>query len=249
MRTQGYRFSCSSLPTLLAGCSAEKSEALLMGESSTTGELDLNVSPAHFINTILQQSNGRIAKLRGDDNIFAVATRTISQESYFISLSDEQQLAYNHEKVNAVQNNDVDALRELLHSGEIMQTSNRFGESLLHTACRRGFTEMVQFFLYEAGVCPRVRDDMGRTPMHDACWASCAPNHTLMKMLIAEAPEMLLSRDVRGHSPFDYARREHWPNWVAFLNENRQFIVNSFLSSCLDGDSVSTQSQSANGDY
>ena len=248
MRTQGYRFSCSSLPTLLAGCSADKSDALLMGESSTTGELDLNVSPAHFINNILQQSNGRVAKLCGDENIFAVANRTISQDSYFITLTEDQKLAYNSEKVSAVQNNDVDALRVLLHSGDIMQTSNRFGESLLHTACRRGFTGMVQFFLYEAGVCPRVRDDMGRTPMHDACWASCAPNHTLMKMLIAEAPEMLLTRDVRGHSPFDYARREHWPNWVTFLNENRQFIVNCFLSSSLDGESVSTHSQSVSAD-
>jgi hypothetical protein len=44
------------------------------------------------------------------------------------------------------------------------------------------------------------------------------------------APEMLLSRDSRGHTPFDYERREHWPNWVIFLNENRQFIVKSFLS-------------------
>jgi ankyrin repeat protein len=219
-----------------------------MGESSTTGELDLNVSPAHFINNILQQSNGRVAKLCGDENIFAVANRTISQDSYFITLTEDQKLAYNSEKVSAVQNNDVDALRVLLHSGDIMQTSNRFGESLLHTACRRGFTGMVQFFLYEAGVCPRVRDDMGRTPMHDACWASCAPNHTLMKMLIAEAPEMLLTRDVRGHSPFDYARREHWPNWVTFLNENRQFIVNCFLSSSLDGESVSTHSQSVSAD-
>jgi ankyrin repeat protein len=228
---------------MIDASSTDKTDALLMGESSTTGELDLNVSPAHFINTILKQSNGRIAKLCGDDNIFAVASRNICQESYFITLTEDQQLAYNNEKVGAVQNNDVDALRVQFHSGEIMQTSNRFGESLLHTACRRGFTEMVHFFLFEAGVCPRVRDDMGRTPMHDACWSSCAPNHDLMKMLIGAAPEMLLSRDSRGHSPFDYARREHWPNWVSFLNENRQFIVNSFLSTCVDGESVSTQSQ------
>lgn len=241
-----HSFSCSALPSLLNG--GDQSEALLMGESSTTGELDLTVSPALFIKTILQQSNGRIAKLCGDENIFAVASRNISQESYFISLTEEQQLAYNNEKVGAVQNNDVEALRDMLHGGEIMQTSNRFGESLLHTACRRGFTDVVHFFLYEAGVCPRIRDDMGRTPMHDACWSSCAPNHELMLMLIEFAPEMLLSTDGRGHTPFDYARREHWPNWVSFLNENRQFIVKSFLSTCLDGESVSTQSISVSGD-
>lgn len=244
--SQNHSFSCSALPSLVDG---DISNALLMGESSTTGELDLTVSPAHFINTILQQSNGRIAKLCGDENIFAVASRNICQDSYFISLTEEQQLAYDNEKVGAVQNNDLDSLREMFHSGEIMQTSNRFGESLLHTACRRGFTDIVHFFLYEAGVCPRIRDDMGRTPMHDACWSSCAPNHDLMRMLIEMAPEMLLSRDSRGHTPFDYARREHWPNWVMFLNENRQFIVKSFLSTCIDGESVSTQSLSVSGDY
>ena len=88
---------------------------------------------------------------------------------------------------------------------------------------------------------PRVRDDMGRTPMHDACWSSCAPNHDIMKILIGAAPELLLSKDKRGHSPFDYARREYWPNWVAFLNEHRQFIVNSLVTSCFeDKDQITT---------
>ncbi len=86
---------------------------------------------------------------------------------------------------------------------------------------------------------PRVRDDMGRTPMHDACWSSAAPNHDIMKILIGAAPELLLSKDKRGHSPFDYARREYWPNWVTFLNEHRQFIVTSLVSSCLlDSDQI-----------
>lgn len=55
-----------------------------------------------------------------------------------------------------------------------------------------------------------------------------------MKLLIQAAPEMLLSKDKRGHSPFDYARREYWPNWVQFLNEHRQFIVNSLVEGFLE---------------
>lgn len=93
---------------------------------------------------------------------------------------------------------------------------------------------MVEFFLSEAHVSPRVRDDMGRNPMHDACWSSAAPNIDIMKLLIEAAPELLLSKDKRGHSPFDYARREHWPNWITFLNEHRQFIVTALVSSCLE---------------
>lgn len=113
-----------------------------------------------------------------------------------------------------------------------MQASNRFGESMLHTSCRRGYKDMVEFFLHEVHVSPRVRDDMGCNPMHDACWSSASPNFDMMKLLIRAAPELLLSKDKRGHSPFDYARREYWPNWITFLNEHRHFIVTSLVSSC-----------------
>lgn len=128
-----------------------------------------------------------------------------------------------------------------------MQASNRFGESMLHTSCRRGFTDVFEFFVNEAMVCPRVKDDMGRTPMHDVCWSSAAPNHDIMKMLILAAPELLLSKDKRGHSPFDYARREYWPSWVTFLNENRQFIVNSLVSSYLESLDPITDKESEDG--
>merc|ERR1711906_96901 len=117
-------------------------------------------------------------------------------------------------------------------SGHEMQASNRFGESLLHASCRRSFTDTAAFFLDEARVSPRVRDDMGRTPMHDVCWSS-APNHAIMKLLVREAPEMLLTKDKRGHSPFDYARREHWASWASFLSEHRTLLVNSMVSSFL----------------
>ena len=200
---------------------------------ASTSELDLNVSPSSFVRTILLQSKRLTGSIGGED-IIKVATQRLSDESYFLTYSDVQTEAYNNEKVYAVQGNDVETLRAFHQSGEIMQTSNRFGESLLHTSCRRGFTDIVRFFINEAGVSPRVRDDMGRTPMHDACWSSSAPNYEIMRILITSAPELLLSKDKRGHSPFDYARREYWPHWVQFLNEHRQLIVNCLLASFLE---------------
>jgi len=220
-----HSVSCPSLPQL-------SSSPLLVSEPST-GELDLNVSPAIFVNTIVLQSKSTTGSIRGED-IISDASKRVKLESYYLPFADEHLEAYTRDKVNAVQGNDVETLRSLLKSGHLMQASNRFGESLLHTSCRRGFTETVEFFLNEAKVCPRVRDDMGRTPMHDVCWSSAAPNHEIMKMFICAAPEMLLSKDKRGHSPFDYARREHWPNWVSFLNDHRQLIVNSLVSSFLE---------------
>jgi hypothetical protein len=33
---------------------------------------------------------------------------------------------------------------------------------------------------------------------------------------------MLLAEDVRGHTPFDYARKEHYEEWVDFLKEKEE---------------------------
>lgn len=220
---------CLSLPQL----QLESSSSLLVSEAPPTDELDLSVSPTSFVHTIVLQSRSLNGSIRGED-VISDATRRVRLESYFLPVTEEHLLAYTQEKVRAVQSGDVVALRALYKAGHGMHASNRFGESMLHASCRRGHTATVSFFVDEAGVSPRVQDDMGRTPMHDVCWNSNAPNHDVMRMLIRAAPEMLLSRDKRGHSPFDYARREHWPDWVAFLNEHRQFIVNSLVSSFLE---------------
>ena len=221
--------SCTALPHLADSSSSSSSSSL--STQASTGELDLTVSPTSFVETILLQSRGG---LRGED-IISHATDRVKQDSYFVKYTDEHLEAYTNAMSQAVHANDVTTLRTLMQSGHVMQASNRFGESLLHTSCRRGYTSTVQFFVHEAKISPRLRDDMGRTPMHDACWSSSVPNHDIMKMLIEAAPEMLLSRDKRGHSPFDYARREYWPNWVTFLNDHRQFIVDSLVTSCLEG--------------
>jgi hypothetical protein len=225
-----YSASCTALPEL----ATSSTEAPALSEV-LTGELDLSVSPAIFVRTIVLQCTKGITGSISGEEIISGASRRVMHESYFLKYRDEHLEAYTIDKVNAVQTNDVEMLRSLLSSGHLMQASNRFGESILHTSCRRGLTDVVGFFLNEARVSPRVRDDMGRTPMHDACWLSGPPNHDIMKMLIGAAPEMLLSRDKRGHSPFDYARREYWPNWISFLNEHRHFIVSSLVSSCLEG--------------
>ena len=52
-----------------------------------------------------------------------------------------------------------------------------------------------------------------------------------MDVLIRAAPvELLLSKDVRGHSPFHYARREHWPEWLQFLRDRRELLMQKLSS-------------------
>lgn len=136
------------------------------------------------------------------------------EEGFFTKVTD----MYDHEIANAIRSSDVEGCRKLISEGNNLQCGNRFGETLIHLACRRSHRDLVSFLINDAGVSLRVRDDFGRTPMHDACWRT-EPDLELLDMLLDRAPELLMLSDKRGHTPLDYARREHWAVLVPFLQE------------------------------
>ena len=91
-------------------------------------------------------------------------------------------------------------------------------------ACRRGDVPIVKFMIEEADVKLTVKDDFGRTPLHDACWTP-EPNFELMDVLLKNCSiDALLAEDVRGHTPFHYARQDHWPKWVDFFRERNDLL-------------------------
>lgn len=91
-------------------------------------------------------------------------------------------------------------------------------------ACRKGDVDMVKFLINEAQVQVNVHDDFGRTPFHDALWTQ-TPNFAIMDVLLESiSPLLLLMHDVRCHTPFHYARREHWNEWVVFLKDRSRLI-------------------------
>jgi hypothetical protein len=146
---------------------------------------------------------------------------------------------YDVDIVHAIHNNDVRELRELLEEGKCFDASNRSGETLLHMACRRGDLKTVTFLLEEACVKADVCDEMGRNIMHDVCWRP-TPDMELMGTLIRTlSPDTLIAEDRRGHTPFDYARREHWGVWMDFLQDNKGLIEHRIAldSSALPKDS------------
>ena len=151
---------------------------------------------------------------RGED---ATIKPTVDMPADFFVESEEM---YIQEAVDAVRSNDVEALKRLAEAGSNLQCGNRFGETLIHLACRRSHTDVVTFLVKEAGVSIKVRDDYGRTPMHDACWRATV-DVDLMDLLMETCPELLLLSDKRGHTPLDYARREHWEVLIPFLNERK----------------------------
>jgi ankyrin repeat protein len=139
----------------------------------------------------------------------------------FVQPSDTAIQAYNLQVVQAIRQGNIPVLRTMVqHNPLSLNACNRFGESIIHMACRRGDVNVVQFLLQEAAVHIMVQDDFGRTPVHDACWTS-EPNFAVMDVLLRYLPtaEMLLLPDVRGHTPFHYARREHWESWTSYLQE------------------------------
>jgi ankyrin repeat protein len=136
------------------------------------------------------------------------------EDDFFLKITD----MYGQEEVNAIRSNDVESLRKLSADGTNLECGNRFGETIIHLACRRSHRDLLKFLIDDVGVSVRVCDDYGRTPMHDACWRA-EPDLELLDMLIDRAPELLMLSDKRGHTPLDYARREHWSVLVPFLLE------------------------------
>jgi ankyrin repeat protein len=146
-------------------------------------------------------------------------------QNFFLEHTAEQIDAYDNEVAKAIRSSDLEKLREMVTQGRPLQSSNRFGESLIHMACRRGATDVVRLLIEEANVSVKVCDDFGRTPMHDACWA-CEPQLELMELLLEQCPTLIFICDKRGFSPLQYVRREHWPVWISFINSHGDRLKN-----------------------
>jgi ankyrin repeat protein len=166
-------------------------------------------NPLDFIRAVFR-SNGYDAKVE-------VSTSS----DLFQEPTEEAIAAYSQEVVKATRERNIDELRRIYQSGKTLNCCNRFGESLMHMACRRGLADVVRFMVEEANCSLFVRDDYGRTAMHDAAW-SPQPNFELIDILINYAPELLLFSDVRGHTPFSYVRKEHWQDWIDFFDQRRE---------------------------
>mmetsp|Transcript_13830 Transcript_13830/g.20372 ORF Transcript_13830/g.20372 Transcript_13830/m.20372 type:complete len:197 (+) Transcript_13830:72-662(+) len=162
----------------------------------------LNMSPRMFITAILQSCGHSIKVAESSDvcQIFKQCT------------------GYNQELVSTLNSDDASVLKKLLDEGYDANASNKFGESILHKACRRGHKEAVNELLrHKAKVL--TRDDMGRTPMHDACWLP-EPDFALVELLSLQDKNLMWIMDNRGHLPLDYIPQYHWREWNEFFLAN-----------------------------
>lgn len=189
----------------------------------------ININPTHHLKQILKEITGRSYH----------DCKAPDVKHFFLQVGPSNIEAYQNDVITAVRSRDIRALRKMHSQGRILQCCNQFGESILHMACRRGSLDVVKFLVNEAGVCVRVMDDYGRTPLHDAFWAK-EPEIELVKLLISICPDLLLISDVRGFVPLSYVRKEHWNIWCQFLEDHRDFLPPKILTPTRKADSMLT---------
>lgn len=144
---------------------------------------------------------------------------------------DENVENYTMRLVRAVRSSNTKELREMLNDdrendcGDVsFEACNNQGESLLHLACRRSNLDTMRFLVLDAGVDVHVRDDMGRSILHDLFWRPEPATEHLELLLSIMDPSFLLLEDSRGHTPLDYSRQENWKEWNAFFHSRKPLL-------------------------
>ena len=177
----------------------------------------MSTSPQNVLTSILE-SRGIKSKIHSYDSL----------TGFFVETKEQEIDSYGCDALKAVRDSDIETLRRFHREGRPLKCSNRFGESLLHLACRKSLVEVVTFLVNEIGIPVRVKDDMGRSPLHDAFW-TCEPNFAVVDILLNKCPDLLLVSDKRGHTPLSYARKDHWGKWNQYLKERSHLIEPALL--------------------
>lgn len=141
------------------------------------------------------------------------------QTAYHNKPSQLQNASYDLHLIGIVKRGNAEDLDEILRSGVSPNPCNTYGESLVHMVCRRGDQKLLQIMI-QNGCDIQVADDYGRTPLHDACWAA-SPAFETVTMLLDKDPSLFLMTDCRGSLPLSYVRKEHWNEWIDFIDSKK----------------------------
>ncbi|CAB9525938.1 ANK [Seminavis robusta] len=147
-----------------------------------------------------------------------------SDTDSFVGVTNERIRSYSLEISQAIRNNELPLIRKLFSSGAAnVDGCTNHGESTVHLAARLGRLDILKFLVDEAGVSLRVKDDNGRTPLHDACWTN-SDNFELIHFLLAHSPDLLFVFDKKGYSAFQYIPQKCWGEWSQFLHSHAAFL-------------------------
>lgn len=139
----------------------------------------------------------------------------------FTSPTEQMIASYTMKVMTAARTGELEALKAI---EDDLDCSNRFGESLLHFCCRRGYVDMVKYLMEDRKSTISIVDDSNRNILHFACWTA-EPNVELVAYLLQQLPiAYVFAKDIRGHTPFDYVRQEHWSVWLKLLQRHRHLF-------------------------
>ena len=190
-----------------------KSIEIAIEPTAPLPDVDENISPDEFLLKLVDAQLGYKLEPK----------KATEMKDFFHKSTDAEVAAYTTEVVSAVRDEDLDRLQNMQENGQELNCFNRFGETLLNLACRRGFEPIVRYLMDQPGVTVKTSDDCGRTPLHDACWHP-QPQLNICRWIFEEEPALFFIMDKRGCTAFEYARPEHWPLWRNFLFDNRQCL-------------------------
>jgi Ankyrin repeats (3 copies) len=132
--------------------------------------------------------------------------------------------SHTYELLTAVRQGDLATIQQMNEQGLNLQCRNRFNETIVHTAARRGEFAILQYLVEQANVSPKVCCDTGRTPLHDAAWSS-EPDFDTITLLLKDCPDFLGLKDARNCTPFDYIPQVAFEKWNQYLQEHRTLLL------------------------
>jgi hypothetical protein len=147
-----------------------------------------------------------------------------SLQGFFIEMRADNFAAYDKAIAIAVRVGDLNTVKEHKKAGKTLQCCNKFQESIIHTICRRGRTQLLRYILEDTDTFMNICDEQGRTPLHDAAWTD-EPNFELVKLVIQRCPDLLYIADNRGFTPLAYVGKQRWSDWCEFLEANRELLA------------------------
>lgn len=185
--------------------------------ASSTGALTkaLEAAAMHHGKSSLppQQFLDDLLKSRG----YSTARFPALQTAYFNPPTPLQKASYGTFLLDAVRAQDVERVEAMLRAGLSPNPSSPHSDTLVHLVARVGLADVLQLLLsYGASV--QCVDDLGRSPLHDACWSDC-PSWHVVDLLLGQDPRLFHLTDSRGATPLSYVPSSQWQAWTDYLED------------------------------
>jgi len=159
-----------------------------------------------------------------------MGTDECASEIYKFKPSDFDIESYDCKMMKAVRAVDIDDIKHIVEDGYSVNACNKFGESVVHAACRYGKKNILGY-LIEKGATLKRTDDYGRTPLHDCCWRLSNRDiqgpDTLVDVVMEADINMWFLKDIRGHYPLQYVPKDRKLTWLKFIESRIPTMVDA----------------------